>query len=407
MNTRRPLSALAALFVLGSSAPASAQTVTTSNGLTLGQTIAQLVRPLAAAPVGEAIAFATALEVATTPFGTSSGGFVSQVDPSTGLRVRTATTFGPSFAERALTSGEGKVSIGVNFLAANYDRLGGLSLNRMQLASVTAPSPTVARSGIASLVVTSKTTVLSGVIGVTDRLDVGVAVPLVSVKVDGISWVQNNAGDVLLTSQGSGISSGVGDVAVLAKYRFLAFGGGQPDPGGLTATGTIRLPSGDKDNLRGLGVTRVLGSIIASSGRGRFRPHANAGFEWWSQGVDVVTDFAENTTVTARHQIQYAAGLEVEAAPKLTLNCDFLGRQILGGGQVGFRTVTPPANSFGVTSQSSAVALSEGIQKLTLVPGLKLNLKGTLLLSLNTLISLRDSGFHARFIPVVGVDLTK
>jgi hypothetical protein len=406
MSIWRSLSVLVTVLVC--SASASAQTVTTP-GLTLNQTITQLFRPIAAAPVGEAIALATELEVGTAPLGTSSGGFVSALDPVTGLRVRTATTFGPAFAERALTNGEGKVSVGVNFTSTTYDRLGGLSLNRMQLASVAASSPQAAEVGMASLVVTSETLVISGAMGVTDSLDVGVAVPLVSVKVNGTSWVQNGGGtgNVVLLANGAGVSTGLGDDAVLAKYRFLRFGNGQPDPGGLAGMLTVHLPSGDADNLRGLGITRALGSVIVSSGQGRFRPHANAGFEWWSSGISVVTNYADETSVTARHQVEYAAGMEFEAAPKLTLIADLLGREILGGGRVGFTTTPAAPNAFGATSYTAAVALPEGINSLNLVPGLKLNLKGNLLLSLNALVSLRDTGLHARFTPVIGIDLTK
>ena len=119
-----------------------------------------------------------------------------------------------------------------------------------------------------------------------------------------------------------------------------------------------------------------------------------------------MSDFNLNTTVTAKNQVAWAAGLEFEATPKATLMLDLLGRYILGAGRVGFRTDTPPSNVFGVTAIESAVALSEGIRKLTLVPGLKLNLKGNLLLSVNALIALSDNGLHARFTPVIGFELT-
>jgi hypothetical protein len=60
----------------------------------------------------------------------------------------------------------------------------------------------------------------------------------------------------------------------------------------------------------------------------------------------------------------------------------------------------------GVTSLESLVGLPEGIQKFTLVPGLKLNLKGKLLVSLNALVTLKNNGLHATVTPVVGIDLT-
>ena len=201
-----------------------------------------------------------------------------------------------------------------------------------------------------------------------------------------------------------GIGSGLGDVAVSAKYRFLKFGEGQPDPGGLAFLLTSRLPTGSRENFRGLGITRVLGSVLVSSGTGRLRPHANAGFEWWEKGLGVPS-FPQGSA-EARHQIQYAAGIEFEAGPKLTLLVDFLGRHILNGGRIEERTFDVPPNPFNVTTLETLVATSQDIQKLTLAPGMKWNLKGSFVASLNALIPIRDNGLHDRFTPVVGLDWT-
>ena len=391
--------------------PASAQapapiqgTTTTIPKLTVGNTVTQLVRPVGATHVGEALGLATALEVGTTPFGASSGGFLIKLDPSTGLQVRAATTFGPSFTERALTSGEGNVSVGVSFMSATYDRLGSQAFDGLRVRSITAAAPRDSRTGTANLTMTSKTAVIAGRMGVTDKLDIGVSVPLVSVKVDGTTTLVNGNREILTFATGSVAASGLGDVTGLAKYRFYSFGTSQPDPGGLALMVAMRFPTGDRDNLRGLGVTRTLVSFIASSGQARFRPHVNAGFEYWSKGVSVASDYVANGTVTARHQVQYAAGFEFEGAPKVTLLVDLLGAQILGGGRVGYKTDTVLAP--GITSSESAVSLPEGIQRLSLAPGLKVNLKGKLLLSVNALIALHDDGLHARVTPVAGIDLT-
>jgi hypothetical protein len=132
-----------------------------------------LTKPVGPPHGGEALVLATKLAVATSPLASSSGGFEIKLDPSTGLQVRTATTFGPSFSERALTLGEGKVSLGVNFISASYEKLGDLSIDNMQLGSVQAPSPEVARVGTASLAISSQTLGISGMIGVTDKVDIG------------------------------------------------------------------------------------------------------------------------------------------------------------------------------------------------------------------------------------------
>ena len=87
----------------------------------------------------------------------------------------------------------------------------------------------------------------------------------------------------------------------------------------------------------------------------------------------------------------------------MTLLVDVIGAKIMGGGRLAFRTdALPPA---GATASSSLVALPEGIGKLDLAPGLKVNLKGKLVLSLNALVALSDRGLHARFTPVAGINM--
>jgi hypothetical protein len=388
------------------SGPAAAQRVTTVEELSLSQTLIQLVGPLGPLPVGEAINAATALEIATTPLPMATGNFQVKLDPATGLLVRVTPTFGPTFAERATTSGEGLITAGASFSYATYDKLGDLDLERMQLGSLTAASPAVARTGLASLALTAKTLVLSGAVGVTDNLDVAVGVPFVSIKLDGITTLSNGSGVVTRRAEGGGTFSGIGDVSALAKYRFMRFGNDLNDQGGLAALVNLHLPTGSEANLRGLGITRTAVGLVASGAMGRIRPHANGGYEVWSKGLQIPTNYATGETVEARHQIQYAAGVEVEASPKLTLMVTFLGRHIQGAGQVGIVRQVAPPNTTGITAIESAVALSEGIRKMLLAPGLKLNLKGKLLLSLHALTTLNNDGLRPQITPVVGLDLT-
>lgn len=421
---RRPLALSIALLVLllGRSAQAQNSTVT-NEGVSLADTLSQLTRVVGSGQVGDFLRVATALEVATTPFGTSSGGFVFKLDPTTGLEVRTASTFGPSFAERALTAGAGQVSVSVNLITATYDKLGSLRLDRMELARSESPFPQLSQTGVMSLVLSSESTVIHGVMGATDKLDIGVVIPIVRVKLNGVAWAQNAVvrrqadgqvgPDIVERAAGRGVSSGLGDLALTAKYRFLRFGGAPPpdaplapDPGGLALLSTVRLPTGSRENLRGLGIARTLMSLVASTGQRRFRPHANVGFEWWNKGIDIASP--GDATITTRHQVQYVAGVEFEASPKLTLLVDVLGRHVLGGGRVDFNTLTsadrPTLAGFGVTSLTYARPTDERIRKLSIVPGVKWNLKGKVLLSLSGIATIRDNGLHDLFTPVVGLD---
>jgi len=401
----------AALLAVVFSIPASAQTTppiqgttTTTADLTIAGTVNGMVKPVSAPHVGDALNFDTMLEVGTLPLGASSSGFTIKLDPSTGLQVRTATTFGPSFAERALTSGEGGINLGVSFMNSSFDRLGSQDFKGMQVRSVSAPSATDSRNGTININETATTVLVAGRMGVTDNLDIGVMLPIVTIKVNGSTSLANGRGDILTYATGSDQGSGLGDIAGVVKYRFYSFGTGQPDPGGLAVMATLRFPTGSTESLRGLGVTRTMVSLIASGGQGKFRPHANAGFEYWSSGVSVASDATPGTNVTARNQLQYAAGFEYEAAPKATLLLDVLGGQIFGGGKLAFQAdATPPAGS---TSSSTLVALPEGIARIGIAPGLKVNLKGKILFSANALVTLKNDGLHARVTPMAGLDVT-
>jgi hypothetical protein len=394
--------AVIVLIVVGAS-PALGQKVTTVEDLTLEQTLVQLTN-LGPRPTGEAIALTTAIEIATSPFGTSSGGFVFKLDPATGLLARTTTTFGPSFTERALTAGEGNLSMGATFSGSTYDKISDFRLSNLPLLSVAASNAAAARTGTGNLRLSSRTLAISGTLGVTENLDVGVVVPLVSLKLEGTSALISGTGAQVRLAETTGTFSGVGDIAAMAKLRFLKFKGPDlPDPGGVGLLVQMRLPTGDRDNLRGLGIYRTLIAGVVSAGKGKIRPHGTAGFEFWSKHLSVSTGSA---TVNVRHQIQYAGGIEVEAHPKLTLLVDFLGQHIRRGGQVDLVTDTLAANPDGVSSIQSLVAVADGIRKALLVPGLKLNLKGKMLVSLNAIVTLHNNGLHSRVTPVVGLNLT-
>lgn len=405
MSKRYSLLALPLVLVCAWPHTAAGQTVDEAS---LRQTLRDLIEPIAARPAGEAIGLATALEVANAPFGSSAGGFVFKLDPATGLRVRTAPTFGPSFAERALTAGEGKVTFGASLSVATYDKLNTFDLKQMQLTTVGATVPRSREAGFASLVLSSETLVVSTSVGATDNLDISVAVPFVNVKLDGLSWVENGLDQVTQRNVGKISSSGLGDVAVRAKLRVAQFGEGPPDPGGIALMLTTRLPTGNRENFRGLGITRVMGSALVSFGKGRLRPHGNVGFEWWEKGLSVQSDLAGTRSVTSRHQVQYAAGIELEAGPKVTLLFDVLGRHTLGDGSITIQPfpVAPSLVDLGVTSVEAAAGSEKGIRKVSLVPGLKWNLKGSFVFSWNALISVWDNGLRDYFTPVFGLDWT-
>ena len=335
-----------ALLTLACASPAFAQKVTTVPDLTGKQVLEQLANQATGGVAGDAIALSTAVEIGTAPFGTSSGGFVFKLDPATGLLARTTTSFGPSFVERALTAGEGKVSMGATFSQTTYDKLNNFGLTSLPMGSVTTGSPITTGTTTGNLRISSKTLAMSGTVGVTPNLDVGVVVPLITVKVSGTSSFFNGNGVVGRLAETNSVFSGIGDIAALAKFRLAKFKGPDvPDPGGVALNVVSRLPTGSRDNLRGLGVGRTLASIVASFGKGPLKPHGSAGFEFWNKPIHVGDD-------TMRHQFQVPGGVEIVAAPKLTILVDVLGQRILGAGPVDLGSVPTVAGSGATSAQS-------------------------------------------------------
>src|SRR5689334_21362822 len=54
-------------------------------------------------------------QLSTVPTGSSSGGFSYSYDSSLGTFTRTTNSFGPAFAERAVTIGRNRFNVGSNF----------------------------------------------------------------------------------------------------------------------------------------------------------------------------------------------------------------------------------------------------------------------------------------------------
>jgi hypothetical protein len=340
------------------------------------------------------------LEVSTAPYGTSTGGLTFTFDHNLGTFTRSARTFGPSFAERSLTTGARTISVGFNSLHATYDSLAGQNLRNGDLAlarnGINPFGPIVAATEKVNL--SSQTTVAFANYGVTNDLDVGLAVPWVRISVGSeisllsSSGVNVTAAHPLTLPQTS--ASGIGDVAILGKYRL--WHNGQT---GISAGIAARLPTGDANELRGTGVTRTLVSAIWSRA-GKVSPHVNIGYEFWSAAVPI----SPKNQVSAKNQLLYVAGAEVEAHPRLTIIMDLIGRRLGRGGALGYQRV-----DFATPLPASAdvlLALPKGFNVLSLAPGIKWNLAGNILLVGNVLVALANNGLRANVIPAFGLDWT-
>lgn len=216
-----------------------------------------------------------------------------------GLPVRTSTSAGPIFGERSQTLGRNQFFLGMSVTGVDFTSLNGVPLEGMELAfqhEDETPSDTLGEpffeNDIMALNLAMNVSVLVGTVsmtyGLTDFIDVGVAVPFVRTKVSGRSDAQiipfgdlaihrfgGTATDPVLQASASmdGTASGIGDVAARMKINL-----GQTSTMGAALLGEMRFGTGDEEDLLGVGSNQIKVTAIYSAQLGTFSPHLNVGY---------------------------------------------------------------------------------------------------------------------------------
>jgi hypothetical protein len=323
------------------------------------------------------------VELTTLPISASAAGFTYRFNPALGTLERTSESFGPFFTERILTTGRGRASIGASVQATQFTRLDGHDLRDGQFVvsgnefrDETQPFDVETLS----LEIQSRTFTLFGTVGVTDRLDLGVAVPFVSLSLGG-ERINTYRGQSLLQARADAEATGVGDIALRAKYHLLGNRGT-----GLALLGEARLPTGREEDLLGAGESSFRALVIVSVEPGPVAAHANAGF----------------TTGGLADGFFYRGALGVAAAPRVTLVGELLGRTVREAGRMTQVRVAHPTIP-GVDTLR-LVPDGAGIHTASAVAGVKWNVGGTLLLSGNVAFPLTERGLRSRPVPVVALD---
>lgn len=362
-------------------------------------------------------------QLSSFPLGSSSGGFTFTLDPALGTLNRTTDSFGPLFAERALTSGRGKLTLGSSYVHSTYDKFEGKELEEGEIHTTLqhVDIPTINSHFEGDLIdaafrlkLQTDTFALFANYGVTDRLDLGVVLPLQRVKLDAqIDLTILNiatSGDAVPshvfanntlrdTRIDGGDASGIGDVVLRGKLGLA-----QGDWGGVAAGVDVRLPTGDAADLLGTGSTQVKGYLIASGGKSRFSPHVNAGYTFTGES---------DTFGVLPDEINYAAGFDAALSSRLTFNADVVGRALLDAERLvdaavtyNYRLASDPIGTRRTTTRTEITAGQAGTLNLLLGSvGLKFNPSGRLLLSGNLLISLsKDNGLQDTLTPVFAID---
>jgi hypothetical protein len=325
------------------------------------------------------------VELGALPISSSSGGFIYKFNPSLGTLERASDSFGPTFVERALTSGRGQTAFSLTYRHYRFDTLDGQSLKdggfvttANRLAAETQPFD-VERL---RLRIAADTVTIFGSYGVTDRLDVGAAVPIVDLRLSG-DRVNTYRGTTFQQATGSAAVTGIADVAVRAKYHFL-----QTDVAGVAVNSELRLPTGAADQFLGAGRAAIALAAITSLERDRIGAHLKAGF----------------TKGGASDAVDYGAALVVAAAPHFNIEGEVFGHRLSALSTIGTATVAHPLIPHVETTR--LLPVSTGTNTMLGLAGCKWNIARTWLLSANVLFPLTDEGLTGRPTPSIALDYT-
>jgi len=337
----------------------------------------------AAQSTSEAISRALLANIATLPVTSSSGAFVYRLNPELGTVERATRSFGPFFVERASTIGARQAAFGLTLQYMRFTSLDGRSLRDGSFVT-TANQFTDEQAPFdvdrLTLNINATIATLYGNVGLTDRMEIGVAVPVVALAVDG-RRVNTYRGRAFTQASASADVVGLADVVARAKYTLVADHGS-----GLAAAADIRVPTGRRENLLGAGASSARFSAIASIEGGPVTTHANCGV----------------TVGGLSREIGFGGAVAVSASDRVSFVGEIVGRRIDGtGGLVPLAAANPRIRGVQTTR---LVAAAGPLNVVTVVPGVKWNIADTWVLVANVSLPVTKAGLTTRATPFVGID---
>jgi hypothetical protein len=351
---------------------------------------------------------AIAANASNLPLSATSSGATFRFEG--GLPVRTTTSLGPVYGERAQTLGKGRFVVGANMTGVNFSSLRGVPLNGLVLNfshdDVDPPglgSPIRENDVLqvrldlnVNLLVTNFFTT----VGLTDAIDLGVAVPVVHAGLTGRSTGQffpfgiptshffagDSANPVLsATAATFGFATGLGDIAVRLKGNLRS-----SERLAVALMADARLPTGSEDDLTGSGHLALRGLLLASARFGDFSPHLNVGYA-------LRMGDGRNDAVLA------TGGFDQPLSDWATLAVDVVAEMQIGASALRL----PPPVHYELPVERTVLPTNVPNMKDHRVNGslgMKFRIPSGQILVANALVPLRRGGLESRLIWTLGID---
>ncbi len=364
-----------------------------------------------------------------------ASGVIFTTDPTLGTVIPSNESYGPILSERAETIGKHRIYVAATYQFFDFSSLDGISLKHLPVVfthaqfTIGGVHPIYEEDYIKTqdrIDLKAHQVTLYGTYGLTNSIDVSVAVPILDVSLgitsaativrvapqpvpvtdptypstDGTGYyhffdLANPATSTSKIFSNSSRASGIGDVVYRVKGTVL-----KRERAKLALGLDLRAPTGDAKNFLGSGSTGVK-TFAAASYRARVSPHANLGFEWNGQSI-LEGNLTTDTTGKLPNAFFYSGGVDVGITKRWTVAADLLGTRLSSSERVhttGYVDVdgAPQPGVQQLTSSRDAVNMVD------MSLGTKFSLVGNLLLTANVLFKLNDAGLRANVVPLVGL----
>jgi hypothetical protein len=372
------------------------------------------------------------------PWGSSAAGFAFSIDPRTGIPILSTKSFGPTFAERPITSGKGALSVEVLWQRTRWNSLDGTPLSAISTEGGRVPTdPRCQPGSCLSLRWTSDVKfvtshwIVGSAYGISDRVDLGVTIPINTSRLEGTSYrsgsfpTNTSPGQVEGSVRASGTSTGLGDVGIRVR---VALSNPTPPLTGwqFGASGEFRAPTGSAQALLGTGDSAAKAMFaaaysvepLASSLWRRTSLHANAGYTWAGNGIRVSNerhvsdDYAGLSSVgldqltadflvETSDEVDFAAGLDAPLTDRITVSADYVLRVLRSFARFENRIF---AGGRGQTMSQPFLSADKNVPLQMGVFGGKVLLFDHWVLNANVLFAIGQRGAIPSLTPIVGVE---
>jgi len=370
------------------------------------------------------------------PITSASPGITFTYDPTSGGFTRDTELLGQLYLERARPIGRRRWNVSTSYQRVHIDSVQGQSVDDLRdngeaIVVVTRgrkdQDPPAPRGAVPikynpyDVDLTVNEVILATTYGITDDLDVNLMLPILvsslAIDVTGQAFSVNpNTGDLIpkspklvrgMLQDVSSSATGVGDIMLRGKYRFLKRSWGE-----MAAGLMLRVPTGNQENFQGTGDWELSPLLYANSRRialakqVALQLYANGGIDLNIDDVDL-------------SQARFGLGADLALANVVTLSLAFLGReQFHGFAPAGsfdvprYRRSNNTCDPSGKTTQGCPLAPLFGLETTrpsyyALSMGGRVNLwRDTVFGFANVLVPLTDQGIGTAPIPLVGFEAT-